>query len=83
MPPSFGDAVDVDGEDGSGGEAHVDHAHRPIERLDVQPRPKPGMSPCGRVVVTNPRPATGLKERVPRCGVVPQLILILGIEVVE
>ena len=83
MPPAFSDPVDVDGEDGSCGEAYVDHAHRPVERLDVQPRPKPGMGARRMGVVINPQPATGRKACFPRRGVARQLIIILGIEVVE
>ena len=83
MPPAFSDPVDVDGEDCSGGETHVDYAHRPIERLDVQPGlgalpHASGMRARGPVL------SIGLKACVQWRGhVAPQLILILGIEVVE
>ena len=83
MPTAFGDAVDVDGEDSSCGEAHVDHAHRPVERLDVQPRlralPHTRGTRAGVPVLS-----IGLTPCLQWRGhVAPQLILILGVEVVE
>ena len=79
MPPTVSDAVDVDGEDCPDEEDHVGGAHPPIERLDVQPGPHPGLYALG-AVGSHLGPIVGppLTQRVrARHGFAAELLLFL------